>query len=84
MTLFVSFIDAVFTEKHFPLFVGNVCEGSGIYLGGLVAMPMVFFVNRENLRYSAVDVALALVAAAMSVFLFLDFRISLRKLHYSR
>jgi hypothetical protein len=73
MTLFVSFIDAVFTEKHFPLFVGNVCEGSGIYLGGLVAMPMVFFANRENLRYSAVDVALALVAAAMSVFLFFGF-----------
>jgi hypothetical protein len=51
MTLFVSFIDAVFTEKHFPLFVWNVCEGSGIYLGGLVAMPMVFFASRENLRY---------------------------------
>lgn len=44
-----------------------------IYLGGLVAVPIIFFAARRKLNYSSVDVALALTAVAMIVFLLFGF-----------
>jgi hypothetical protein len=73
MTLFLSFLDPVFTESHIPQFIGNVCEGSGIYLGGLLVLPMIFFAPSGGPRYSAVDFTLAVAAIGMSIFILVGF-----------
>jgi hypothetical protein len=73
MTLFLSFLDPVFTESHIPQIISNVCEGSGIYLGGLLVLPMIFFAPSGGPRYSAVDITLAVAAIGMSVFILVGF-----------
>jgi hypothetical protein len=69
--LISSLFESVYTEARFPAFLGNICEASSYYLGGLVIVPLIFYHRPGIRKASAVDFAITVCLGGLLVYFLL-------------